>query len=96
MMPLPIQATFMTSPAQPPAKPGIQDLASRIYVELVGRAFLRSDNAAVIKPDAAELAKLSIQLAEIFRQHEAAANAASLPQNVGYKVDLADMAKWEK
>jgi phosphotransacetylase len=90
------QTVFMTSPAQPPAKPGIQDLASRIYVELVGRAFLRTDNAAVIKPDAAELAKLSIQLAEIFRKHEAAANAAAGPQNVGYKVDIADMAKWEK
>jgi hypothetical protein len=86
----------MTSPAQPPAKPGIQDLASRIYVELVGRAFLRTDNTAVIKPDAAELAKLSFQLAEVFNKVEKAVNAASLPQNVGYKVDLADMAKWEK
>jgi len=86
----------MTSPAQPPAKPGTQDLASRIYVELVGRAFLRSDAGAVIKPDPAELAKLSLQLAEVFRKHEAAANAAAGPQNVGYKVDVADMAKWEK
>jgi len=86
----------MTSPAQPPAKPGIQDLASRIYVELVGRAFLRTDNTAVIKPDAAELAKLSFQLAEAFNKVEKAVTAASLPQNVGYKVDLADMAKWEK
>ena len=96
MVPLPFQAAFMTSPAQPPAKPGIQDLASRIYVELVGRAFLRTDNTAVIKPDAAELAKLAIALAETFRKQEAAANAAAGPQNVGYKVDLADMAKWEK
>jgi phosphotransacetylase len=86
----------MTSPARPPANPGTQDLASRIYVELVGRAFLRSDNAAVIKPDAAELAKLALQLAEIFRKLEVAAGAAAGPQNVGYKVDLADMVKWEK
>lgn len=86
----------MATPAQPPASPGTSDLASRIYVELVGRAFLRTDNAAVIKPDAAELAKLSLQLAEIFRRVEKAVNAASLPQNVGYKVDLADMAKWDK
>lgn len=86
----------MTSPARPPAGPGIQDLASRIYVELVGRAFLRTDNTASIKPDPAELAKLSFQLAEIFRRTEAAINAASAPQNVGYKVDLADMAKWDK
>ncbi len=96
MVPLPSQTASMTSPAQPPAKPGIQDLASRIYVELVGRAFLRTDNTAVIKPDAAELAKLAIQLAETFRKQEAAANAAAGPQNVGYKVEVADMAKWEK
>jgi hypothetical protein len=86
----------MTSPARPPANPGIQDLASRIYVELVGRAFLRTDNTAAIKPEPAELAKLSLQLAEIFRRTEAAVNAAAGPQNVGYNVDLADMAKWEK
>jgi len=86
----------MATPAQSPASPGIQDLASRIYVELVGRAFLRVENAAVIKPDPAELAKLSIQLAETFRKVEKAASAAAGPQNVGYKVDLADIAKWDK
>lgn len=86
----------MATPAHPPASPGIQDLASRIYVELVGRAFLRVDNAAVVKPDPVELAKLSIQLAEIFRRMEKAANAAAGPQNVGYNVDLADIAKWDK
>jgi hypothetical protein len=50
----------------------------------------------VIKPGAVELAKLSIQLAEVFRKVEKVANAAAGPQNVGYDVDLADMAKWEK
>src|ERR1700704_4577925 len=30
---------FMASPTHPPANAGKQDLASRIYVELVGRAF---------------------------------------------------------
>jgi hypothetical protein len=87
-------AASMATPA--PANPGLQGLASRIYVELVGRAFLRTDNAAVVKPDAAELAKLSIQLAEAFRKVESAASAAAGPKNIGYNVDLADMAKWEK
>ena len=86
----------MASPPQPVANPGTQDLASRIYVELVGRAFLRVENAAVIKPDPGELAKLSLQLAETFRKAEKAAGAAAAPQNVGYKVELADMAKWDK
>ena len=86
----------MTSPSQPATNSRAQDLASRIYVELVGRAFLRVENAAVFKPDPAELAKLSLQLAEAFRKAEKAAGAAAAPQNVGYKVELADMAKWDK
>jgi len=86
----------MASPPQPGANPGTQDLASRIYVELVGRAFLRADNTAVIKPDPGELAKLSLQLAETFRKMEKVVNAAAGPQNVGYNVELTDMAKWDK
>lgn len=86
----------MASPTQPVANPGTQHLASRIYVELVGRAFLRVENAAVFKPDPGELAKLSFQLAETFRKAEKVANAAAGPQNIGYNVELADMAKWEK
>jgi hypothetical protein len=92
----PFKAAFMASPAQPLASPGFQDLASRIYVELVGRAFLRAENTAVIKPDPSELAKLSLQLAETFRKVERVVNAAAGPQNVGYNVELADMAKWDK
>ncbi len=79
----------MASPPQPAANPGIQDLASRIYVELVGRAFLRAENAAVFKPNPAELAKLSLQLAETFRKVEKAASAAAGPQNIGYNVERA-------
>ena len=86
----------MASPTQSAASAGLQDLASRIYVELVGWAFLRADNTAVIKPDPGELAKFSLQLAEVFRKTEKAAGAAAGPQNVGYNVDLADMAKWHK
>ena len=86
----------MPSPTQSAASAGLHDLASRIYVELVGRAFLRADNTAVIKPDPGELAKLSLQLAEIFRKTEKAAAAAAGSQNVGYNVELADMAKWDK
>jgi hypothetical protein len=87
----------MASPTQPAAaSPGARDLASRIYVELVGRAFLRVENAAVIKPDPAELAKLSLQLADTFRKVEKVFNAAAGPQNIGYNVELTDMAKWDK
>ncbi len=71
-------------------------LAELIYVELVGRAFLRVENAAVFKPDPAELARLSLELAAAFNKVERAARAAAGPQNVGYDVQLADLNKWDK
>ena len=66
-------------------------LAELIYVELVGRAFLRVENAAVFKPDAAQLAKLSIALATEFQKAEKEHRAASGPKNVGYDVGLMDL-----
>lgn len=66
-------------------------LAELIYVELVGRAFLRVENAAVIKPDAAQLAKLSIALATEFQKAETEHRAASGPKNVGYDVQNLDL-----
>ena len=86
----------MSSDAEPAANSGTDDLATRIYVELVGRAFLRAENVATFKPDPGELAKLSIQLAATYLKVEKIANAAAGPQNVGYDIDLADMAKWDK
>lgn len=73
-----------------------QKLAELIYVELIGRAFLRVDNAAVIKPDPGEIAKLSLQLAEVFHKAEKEAQAAAGPKNVGYDVKLTDLGSWNK
>ena len=65
-------------------------LAAAIYVELVGRAFLRVDDAAVIKPQAEVLAALSFELAAAFKKIEMAKAAAAGPQNVGYDLKLMD------
>lgn len=73
-----------------PASAGA-DLAELIYVELVGRAFLRVDNAAVIKPDPAELAKLSLVLAAVFRKADKEAKAELGPKNVGFDVQTLDL-----
>ncbi|MBI2961124.1 MAG: hypothetical protein HYY28_12490 [Betaproteobacteria bacterium] len=67
-------------------------LAERIFVELVGRAFLRVENAAVFKPDAAQLAKLSIELAAAFQKAETEHRAESGPKNVGYDLSNMDLA----
>ncbi len=84
----------MDTPAAP--SPSASRLAELIYIELVGRAFLRIDNAAVFKPDPAELARLSLELAAAFHKVERVAQAASGPQNIGYDVQLADLNKWDK
>ncbi len=80
------------APAKPPPSSG-PSLAELIYVELVGRAFLRVENNAVIKPDPAQLAKLSIALATEFEKAEHAHRAASGPKNVGYDVKNLDLGK---
>jgi hypothetical protein len=75
-----------------PKVPG-GELAELIYVELVGRAFLRVDNAAQIKPDPAALAKLSFELAQVFKTREHELLVESLPKNVGYDIKTADWLK---
>jgi hypothetical protein len=86
----------MSSQKEATARNSLDQLAAEIYVELVGRAFLRTDNTAVIKPEAGELAKLSFELAAAFKKVERAYQAAGGAQNVGYDVQLSDLSGWEK
>ena len=87
----------MSSQEKTPApQDTMEELASRIYVELVGRGFLRVENAAVIKPPPEALAKLSFELAETFHKEVKEFRAASGPKNVGYDIQMSDMAVWDK
>ncbi len=87
----------MSAEEKPPAlQNAVEELASRIYVELVGRGFLRVENAAVIKPPPEALAKLSFELAEVFQKEVNEFRAASGPKNVGYDIQMSDMAGWDK
>ncbi len=86
----------MTAAPAPAAPRPVEELAASIYVELVGRAFLRVENAAVIKPEAGILAALSFELAVAFKKVERAASAKAGPQNVGYQVEVGDLDGWNK
>lgn len=86
----------MSSPNVQAAGQSLAEVAAAIYVELVGRAFLRVDNAAVIKPEAGALATLSFELAAAFKKAEKVAQAAAGPKNVGYDVQLGDIDGWKK
>ena len=80
----------MSEPTAAPVS-AANSLAELIYVELVGRSFLRVENNAVFKPDPAQLAKLSIALATEFEKAAKEHKAASGPKNVGYDVKLLDL-----
>ena len=72
-------------------------LAELIYIELVGRAFLRVENAAVIKPEPAALAMLSIQLAETFQRTATKHKVDNTPKSTaGYELSTEDVASWMK
>ena len=86
----------MTTANVQAAGQSLDQLAAAIYVELVGRAFLRVDNAAVIKPEAGVLATLSFELAAAFKKAVKVVQAAAGPKNVGYDVQLGDIDGWKK
>jgi hypothetical protein len=72
-------------------------LAELIYIELIGRAFLRVENVAVIKPEPDALATLSIQLAESFQKVAAKHKVDTTPKsNAGYELTTEDVASWLK
>ncbi|MSQ70719.1 MAG: hypothetical protein EXR27_05435 [Betaproteobacteria bacterium] len=81
----------MSGPAAAAGSPN-KDLATQIFVELIGRAFLRVDNVAVIKPDPTDLARLSFKLAADFAVIEAEAKADAGPKNIGYDVSKLDLS----
>lgn len=90
----------MNAPASPPPagapapSPG-PSLAELIYVELLGRAFLRVNDVATIKPDPASLAKLSMELADAFTNEKKAQLAALGPKNQGYDIKIDDLVSWD-
>lgn len=77
-------------------KPHVRELASRIYVDLVTGAVSVSENSVKMATSAENLAQVSFQLAEAFQTVEDQLNAANLPKNTGFKLDVADIAQWTK
>ena len=55
-----------------------------------------SSTGVQISADAKSVAKVSFKLAILFREVEDELNAENLPKNQDFKVDIADLAKWNK
>ena len=77
-----------------PAVP-VHELAVRIYVELVARNTQVNEGAVKMGASAANLASLSIKLAEAFMQAEDDATAARQPVKKA-KLEDSDVAAWMK
>jgi hypothetical protein len=71
------------------------DLAVRIYIELVARNTEITEGAVKMGASAANLAALSMKLAEAFLEAEAQAILAREPVK-DYKLGADDIAKWSK
>jgi hypothetical protein len=86
----------MTAPAAPPGPSeatSIRELAARIYVELVGRVMLTSEQA---KPNPVDLAKFCYKLAEAFKSIELDAQKDAVAKMAKYDVKVDDMTSWKK
>ena len=70
-------------------------LATQIYVQLVANNTEVVEGAVKMRASAANLATLSLKLAEAFYQAEADAIAAKAP-DTKYKLEGSDIASWMK
>ena len=70
-----------------------QELAARIYVELVAGSMRAEGNPAKVVAGATSMASLSMQLAEIFLQAEDKAAAKRAP-DLPFELDASNIAQW--
>jgi hypothetical protein len=83
-----------TDMTEPVFNARVTDLASRIYVDLVRDSAAKPDGGAKTPAEAERLARLSFKLSESFHRILDELNAENEPKNVGYTVQLDDIAKW--
>ncbi|HEY5292936.1 MAG TPA: hypothetical protein VIJ43_11550 [Burkholderiales bacterium] len=85
----------MNAPATPPGgeSTSVRELAARIYVELVGRVMLTTEQT---KPNPVDLAKFCYKLAEAFQSIEVGAKADAVAKMAKYDVKVDDMTSWKK
>lgn len=69
-------------------------LAEKIYVELVCRGIVITDNAAQIKANPDSLAKISLKLAEAFLRVANADKIAAAPKNQEFDMKATDLSNW--
>ena len=84
----------MTAPVPAPNSDPLRDLAAKIYIELICRNVVVTENAAQIKSNPESLAKISFKLAETFQRVGVEVKAPSLPKNQEFEMKVADISDW--
>ncbi|HEV8645461.1 MAG TPA: hypothetical protein VGR01_07805 [Burkholderiales bacterium] len=89
-----LQGKPMAAPAPSPISDPLRDLAAKIYIELICRNVVVTENAAQIKSNPESLAKISFKLAEAFQRVGMEVKAPSLPKNQEFDMKAADISHW--
>ncbi|MEQ1880292.1 MAG: hypothetical protein ABL878_04900 [Burkholderiales bacterium] len=74
----------------PPPDP-VRDLAAEIFVEIVCRNIVVTENAAQIKSNPESLARISFRLAEAFQRIHTEVNAPNQPKNQEFDMKAAEL-----
>jgi membrane-bound ClpP family serine protease len=85
----------MTAMEKKPVAASTHDLAMRIYAELIGRNTQITESGVKMNSSAANIAALSLRLADAFEKASNEADAARAPVT-SYKVEGSDIAEWSK
>jgi len=83
-------------PAAPKFNSRLTDLASKIYSDLVRDAMTRHEGGAKAAAEAERLARMSFEFSKDFHRVLDQLNAENEPKNVGFTVQLDDIAAWSK
>jgi hypothetical protein len=84
----------MAAPVPSPISDPLRDLAAKIYIELICRNIVVTENAAQVKSNPDSLAKISFKLAEAFQRVGVEVKAPSLPKNQEFDMQAADISRW--
>ncbi|MGQ0578131.1 MAG: hypothetical protein ACT4PQ_04380 [Betaproteobacteria bacterium] len=84
----------MSAPAPSPSADPVRNLAAKIYIELICRNVVVTENAAQIKANPESLAKISYKLAEVFQRVGVEIKAPSQPKNQEFDMKVADISGW--
>ena len=84
----------MAAPAPSPIRDPLRDLAAKIYIELICRNVVVTENAAEIKSNPESLAKISFKLAEVFQRVGVEIRVPGQPKNQEFDMKAADIAHW--